>query len=328
MAIRIPQFDETPALQQMHGLLEQLTGNDLSVVITGEDGTGKELIAHALHQLSNRKHAPFITVNTTTVTPHSLHTLFEHAQNGVLFFDEISEMSDATQVELLHILQEETFHSSTDGQPKKYDLRIIVSSRHNLVQLADRGQFQKELFYRLNVASVRVPPVREHPKDIPALANHFLQRACEKTGKSKIFDAETLAIMESYHWPGNTREMENIIMRLCVLSPDSIIGKETFLAEIRAHHKNTTGMIAQPVTLERDIRNHLEQYFAAHTEGQLPPPGLYDRILPLFEKPLIEMTLKATHGNQLKAARVLGLNRNTLRKKITALQIDLQKLTG
>ncbi len=330
----------SPAMQEIYRALARLVNNDLTVTVIGESGTGKELVARALHQLGKRKAAPFVAINMAAIPrelveselfgyekgaftgAHARKTgKFEQALGGTLFLDEIGDMPMDAQTKLLRVLQQGEFTTVGGTRMIKSDVRIICATHHDLMQRVRGGEFREDLYYRLNVVPIRVPSLRERREDIAPLANYFLRKATEKGLLPKIFDAETLDAMRAYDWPGNVRELENMVYRLSALYPESIIGKEAFLTEIK--HEQPQEKISQAETLEKNVEAHLKQYFSAHGNGRLPPAGLYDRILPLLEKPLIEMTLRATGNNQVKAAYVLGINRNTLRKKIAELRIRI-----
>ncbi|NCY23543.1 MAG: nitrogen regulation protein NR(I) [Alphaproteobacteria bacterium] len=338
----------SPAMQEIYRALARLVNNDLTVTIIGESGTGKELVARALHQLGKRKKSPFVAVNMAAIPRELVESelfgyekgaftgaqqrksgKFELAEGGTLFLDEIGDMPMDAQTKLLRVLQQGEYTTVGGTRLIKTNVRIICATHRDLFQLVKSGQFREDLYYRLNVVPIRVPPLRERKEDIAPLAQYFLRRAADKGLSPKILDSETITAMHGYEWPGNVRELENMMYRLAALYSESIISRESFLSEISTDQKSPESG-GQPVsgTLEKSVEAHLRQYFAAHTADELPPPGLYDRILPLVEKPLIEMTLRATGGNQLKAAFVLGINRNTLRKKIQELAIDVDLLTA
>ncbi len=328
------------AMQEIYRTLARLVNNDLTVTVIGESGTGKELVARALHLLGKRKAAPFVAINMAAIPRELVESelfgyekgaftgaltrktgKFEQAQGGTLFLDEIGDMPMDAQTKLLRVLQQGEFTTVGGTRMVKAEVRIVCATHRDLAQLVKQGDFREDLYYRLNVVPIRIPALRERKEDIAPLAAYFLKKAAERGLTAKSLDADILAAMGEYDWPGNVRELENMMYRLSALYPESIIGKEAFLTELASNQPS--GQQPQPSTLEKDIGAHLKQYFAAHTGGRLPPSGLYDRILPLLEKPLIEMTLAATGGNQVKAAYVLGINRNTLRKKISELGIDL-----
>jgi len=330
----------SPAMQDIYRTLARLVNNDLTVTISGESGTGKELVARALHQLGKRKAAPFVAINMAAIPRELVESelfgyekgaftgalqrksgKFEQAEGGTLFLDEIGDMPMDAQTKLLRVLQQGEYITVGGTRLIKTNVRIVCATHRDLMQLVKSGDFREDLYYRLNVVPIRIPPLRERREDIAPLAQYFLRRAAEKGLPSKILDAETTVALCEYNWPGNVRELENMMYRLCALYSESIIGKEALLSEMSASQGDAPVPAA---TLEKNVEGHLKHYFAAHTSDHLPPPGLYDRILPLVEKPLIEMTLRATQGNQVKAAHVLGINRNTLRKKIADLGIDVE----
>ena len=331
----------SPAMQDIYRTLARLVNNDLTVTVIGESGTGKELVARALHQLGKRKKAPFVPINMAAIPRELVESelfgyekgaftgaqarksgKFEQAEGGTLFLDEIGDMPMDAQTKLLRVLQQGEYITIGGTRLIKTNVRIVCATHRDLIQLVKAGHFREDLYYRLNVVPLRIPPLRERREDIGPLAQYFLRKASEKGLSPKTLDAEAIAAMQAYDWPGNVRELENMMYRLSALYSENIISRESFLSESNAGKKDDSPA-AQGATLEKNVEAHLRQYFAAHTGDDLPPPGLYDRILPLVEKPLIEMTLQTTGGNQLKAAFVLGINRNTLRKKITELGIKI-----
>ncbi len=339
---------KSPAMQDIYRTLARLVNNDLTVTVIGESGTGKELVARALHQLGKRKKAPFVAINMAAIPRELVESelfgyekgaftgaqsrksgKFEQAEGGTLFLDEIGDMPMDAQTKLLRVLQQGEYITIGGTRLIKTNVRIVCATHRDLISLVKSGQFREDLYYRLNVVPLRIPPLRERREDIGPLAQYFLRKAEEKGLSPKLLDSEAINAMQSYEWPGNVRELENMMYRLSALYSESIISKESLLSEINAGKKDESPA-GQAATLEKNVEAHLRQYFNAHTgaqnENALPPPGLYDRILPLVEKPLVEMTLAATGGNQLKAAFVLGINRNTLRKKISDLGIDVDQV--
>ena len=335
----------SPAMQDIYRTLARLVNNDLTVTIIGESGTGKELVARALHQLGRRKKAPFVAINMAAIPRELVESelfgyekgaftgaqarksgKFEQAEGGTLFLDEIGDMPMEAQTKLLRVLQQGEYISIGGTRLVKTNVRIVCATHRDLIQLVKSGQFREDLYYRLNVVPLRIPPLRERREDIAPLAQYFLRKAEQKGLSPKILDPEAILAMQAHEWPGNVRELENMMYRLSALYSESIISRESLMSEIHAGKKDESPS-AQAHTLEKNVEAHLRQYFAAHSADALPPPGLYDRILPLVEKPLLEMTLQATGGNQLKAALVLGINRNTLRKKIAELGIEVDRLT-
>lgn len=334
----------SPAMQDIYRALARLVNNDLTVTVIGESGTGKELVARALHQLGKRKAAPFVALNMAAIPRELVESelfghekgaftgaqarksgKFEMAQNGTLFLDEIGDMPMDAQTKLLRVLQQGEYTTVGGTRVIKTQVRIICATHRDLSQLVKDGKFREDLYYRLNVVPIRVPPLRERKEDILPLSQYFLRKAADKGLSPKILDMEAVQVLQSYDWPGNVRELENMMYRFSALYSESIISKESAYNEVG---ELGSGASPQGGTLEKSVEAHLRQYFSAHTEDELPPAGLYNRILPLVEKPLLEMTLRATSGNQIKAANVLGINRNTLRKKIHDLGIDVNMLSA
>ncbi|MDE3059769.1 MAG: nitrogen regulation protein NR(I) [Pseudomonadota bacterium] len=330
----------SPPMQEIYRSLARLMNNDLTVTIIGESGTGKELVARALHQLGRRKSGPFVAINMAAIPRELVESelfgyekgaftganqrksgKFEQAEGGTLFLDEIGDMPMDAQTKLLRVLQQGEYLTVGGTQLLKANVRIVCATHRDLAQLVKSGAFREDLYYRLNVVPIRMPPLRERREDIAPLAQYFLRKASEKGLPLKTLDAQAIQAMTEYDWPGNVRELENMMYRISALYSESVIGKEVFLSEMRAGRREAAG--GEAPTLEKNVEAHLKQYFASHSGDDLPPPGLYDRILPLVEKPLIEMTLRATNGNQVKAAYVLGINRNTLRKRIGELKVDV-----
>jgi two-component system nitrogen regulation response regulator GlnG len=313
-------------------------------MITGESGTGKELVARALHEYGKRSKGPFVAVNMAAIPRELIESeLFGHekgaftgattseigrfrqAQHGTLFLDEIGDMPLDAQTRLLRVLQEGEYTTVGGRVPIRADVRIVAATHRDLTQLIAKGMFREDLYYRLNVVPIRLPPLRDRSEDIPELVRHFLARAADEGLAEKNLDRDAMTLMQQYRWPGNVRELENLIRRLTALYSEDVIGVEIIRAELNQAGRQAEGGAApDDEGLGGAVERHLSQYFDAHRDG-LPSPGLYDRVLREIERPLIQLTLNATHGNQLKAAKLLGLNRNTLRKKIRDLEIEVVK---
>ncbi len=324
------------AMQDIYRTLARVVNVDLTVMITGESGTGKELVARALHNLGPRKAKSFIALNMAAIPRELVESelfghekgaftgaharksgAFEQAEGGTLFLDEIGDMPLHAQTRLLRVLQQGEYSRVGGTKTSASNVRIITATHRDLAQLVKKDVFREDLFYRLNVVQLRMPALRERREDIPELVNYFLAKAHEKGLPRKEFARDALTLLRAHHWGGNVRELENLIYRLATLYPDPIIDAPIVhkeLADSNSQHEQTD------TPLSELVRRHVAAYFKSH-EGSLPSPGVYDRLMPLIEKPLIEITLAATQGNQLKAADVLGMNRNTLRKKIVELGI-------
>lgn len=340
----LPLIGRSPAMQEIYRVLARLMSTDLAVIITGESGTGKELVARALHDYGKRRNGPFVAVNMAAIPRELIESelfghekgaftgataryagRFEQAQGGTLFLDEIGDMPLEAQTRLLRVLQQGEFVPVGGRAPIRADVRIIAATHRDLRALIRQGLFREDLYYRLNVVPIRLPPLRERTEDIPDLVRHFLSQADAEGLPGKSLDNAALNRLREYRWPGNVRELENLIRRLAALYSDDTIGLdiiEAELAEAPAEEAGEGGAAPRDDNLGSAVERHLRDYFAAHDDG-LPPPGLYDRVLQEVERPLIELSLSATRGNQLKAAALLGLNRNTLRKKIRELDIEV-----
>ncbi|MGH7012923.1 MAG: nitrogen regulation protein NR(I) [Stellaceae bacterium] len=341
---QLPVIGRSPAMQEIYRVLARLMGTDLTVMITGESGTGKELVARALHDYGKRRGGPFVAINMAAIPRELIESelfghekgsftgatargvgRFEQAQGGTLFLDEIGDMPLEAQTRLLRVLQRGEYTTVGGRTPIRADVRIIAATHRDLRQSIRQGLFREDLFYRLNVVPLRLPPLRERTEDIPALVRHFLQLAHNEGLPLKMLDQPAMERLKSYRWPGNVRELENLVRRVAALYSQEVIGLdavEAELAEATPPPINAAPEAAANEGLGTAAERHLRDYFNAH-KGGLPPAGLYDRVLREIERPLIQLTLGATRGNQLRAAQLLGLNRNTLRKKIRELEIDV-----
>jgi len=340
----MPLIGRSAAMQEIYRVLARLMGTDLTVLITGESGTGKELVARALHDYGKRKRGPFVAVNMAAIPRELIESelfghekgaftgaqnrgvgRFEQAESGTLFLDEIGDMPIEAQTRLLRVLQQGEYTTVGGRTPIRTDVRIVAATNRNLRQLVRQGLFREDLFYRLNVVPLRLPPLRERADDIPDLVRHFMTAAAEEGLPLKSISTEALGLLRQYRWPGNVRELENLVRRLTALYAEDTIGAEVIeleLAETQMSPQESEGRASE--SLGDAVERHLTTYFTAHADG-LPPAGLYERILHEIERPLIALSLSATRGNQIKAASLLGLNRNTLRKKIRDLDIPIVK---
>jgi len=343
-----PLIGRSPAMQGIFRSMARLINTDLSVMITGESGTGKEVVARALHDLGHRKSGPFVAINMAAIPRDLIESeLFGHergaftgaerrhegrftqARGGTLFLDEIGDMPPEAQTRLLRVLQDGTYTRVGGRELLKADVRIIAATHKNLPEQISSGQFREDLYYRLNVVPLNLPPLRERHEDIEDLANHFLMRGMNTGLAKKEFSRDALNLLNKMTWPGNVRELENLVLRLLVLVDDVVI-RPSDITAVMVHPRTKEEAVTEglspsdPVmlSLAGAAQFHIDRYFRAH-DDDLPPAGLYTRVMAEVEKPLIEETLRSTAGNQLKAADVLGLNRNTLRKKIRELGITL-----
>jgi two-component system nitrogen regulation response regulator GlnG len=337
---RLPIIGRSPAMQEIYRILARLMGTDLTVLIAGESGTGKELVAQALHDYGKRRAGPFVAVNMAAIPRELIESelfghergaftgasarsagRFEQAIGGSLFLDEIGDMPIEAQTRLLRVLQNGEYLPVGGRTPIRADVRIIAATHRDLRQLVRQGLFREDLFYRLNVVPIRLPALRERSEDVPELAAHFLAEAAAAGLPAKTLDPAALDRLKRHSWPGNVRELENLIRRLAALYPQETIGPEVVEAEL-AEAAPPQPAPSRGESLSEAVERHLRGYFAAHRDG-IPAAGLYDRVLREIERPLLQLSLAATRGNQIRAAELLGLNRNTLRKKLRELEIEV-----
>ena len=337
----IPLVGRSPAMQDIYRMLARLMQTDLTVMISGESGTGKELVARALHDYGKRRKGPFVAVNMAAIPRDLIESelfghergaftgaqarsvgRFEQAEGGTLFLDEIGDMPMDAQTRLLRVLQQGEYTTVGGRIPIRTDVRIIAATNKDLRQLIRQGLFREDLFFRLNVVPIRIPPLRERTDDIPDLIRHFLNTAEREGLPAKTIEAAAIEAMQRYRWPGNVRELENLIRRLTALYPQETITAPIIDNEIGPMSEIEAAPAGDADSISGALERHLASYFSEFGNG-LPPPGLYQRVLREVEPPLISAALGATRGNQIKAAELLGLNRNTLRKKIRELDIHV-----
>ncbi|WP_193141185.1 MULTISPECIES: response regulator [unclassified Meridianimarinicoccus] len=316
-ADELPLVGRTPAMQSLYRLVARVMNTELSVMISGESGTGKSLIARAIHDFSDRRAMPFVVASAADlVGVDGPASLMARARGGSILFDEVGDFDLEAQARVVRMLD-------GFGDPSP---RIMATSQEDLSGRIDDGGFRQDLYYRLSGVTVQVPALRERVDDIPLLADHFLARAERDGAPARRFDDTAMEMIRAYSWPGNVRQLENTVRRLVVTSPEDQISKadvEHVLGNQPAMEP-IGGRAADTDKLSASVGAHLKRYFDLHG-GVLPPPGLYQRILREVEMPLIEIALDATGGNQAKCADLLGINRNTLRKKITDLDIRVTR---
>ena len=343
----IPLIGRSPAMQEIYRVLARLMQTDLTVMISGESGTGKELVARALHDYGKRRSGPFVAINMAAI-PRDLIECelfghekgaftgantrsagrFEQAEGGTLFLDEIGDMPMEAQTRLLRVLQQGEYTTVGGRTPIKADVRIIAATNKDLRQLIQQGLFREDLFFRLNVVPLRLPPLRERTEDIPDLIRHFFAVVEREGLPPKQIDQAALERLKRHRWPGNVRELENLGRRLAALYPQETITAAVVDAELAQPALVTPGESQRgEENLSSAVERYLAHYFSEF-DDDLPPPGLYHRILREVEGPLLSAALAATRGNQIRAADLLGVNRNTLRKKIRDLDIQVYRTGG
>ena len=339
----MPLVGRSPAMQDIYRALARLMQTDLTVMITGESGTGKELVARALHNFGKRRNGPFVAINMAAIPRDLIEAelfghekgaftgatarssgRFEQAEGGTLFLDEIGDMPMDAQTRLLRVLQEGEYTMVGGRTPIKSNVRIVAATHRDLSQMIRQGLFREDLYYRLNVVPIRLPPLRERIDDIGDLVGHFLRAAQQEGEPVKTISPDAVRLMQNYAWPGNVRELENLVRRLVALYADESISREIVQAELNITDRQTVQTNSGPIDVSAAVETHVAQLLREH-EPKLPPAGLYQRVLDKVEAPLIAMVLNACGGNQIKASELLGLNRNTLRKKIRAHSIEIVK---
>ena len=312
----LPLVGRTPAMQALYRLVARVMNTDLAVLITGESGTGKSLIARAIHDFSDRRTLPFVVAQASDLAGvDGPMTVLSKVRGGSLVFDEVADYDDDAQARIVRMLD-----ILGDQAP-----RIMATSQADLAARMDQGAFRQDLFYRLGGVTLQVPALRERVDDIPLLAEHFLAKGERDLAALRRLAPDARGLVRAYSWPGNVRQLENTLRRLMVTSAEAEITR----SEVEAVLGNQPAM--EPLKgggegekLSASVAKHLKRYFDLHG-GALPPAGVYQRILREVELPLIEIALDATAGNQAKCADLLGINRNTLRKKITDLDIRVTR---
>ncbi len=333
----LPLIGRSPAMQDVYRVIARVISNDLTVLISGESGTGKELVARAIHDLGPRRDAPFLAINMAAIPRELIEAelfghergaftgaqarnagRFEQAAGGTLFLDEIGDMPIEAQTRLLRVLQSGEFTTVGGARTIKADVRIVAATNRDLDSLVQSGQFREDLFYRLNVVPVTLPALRERRQDIALLARHFLDRAAEHGLPRKRLDEAAVRAIEAHDWPGNVRQLENIMRRLAVLSRDEVIGAPELSVILGTP---TDAQAPNDISLDAAVRTRIDRLARENPRG-LDDGTLYERIISEVERPLIETMLARHGGNQLRAARAMGINRNTLKKRLDTLGID------
>jgi len=329
----LPLIGRSRSMQSVYRIIARVMNNDLTVLIEGESGTGKDLAARAIHHLGRRKAGPFVPVSLAALQREQIEQdLFgggrpeggrhqgkvREAAGGTLFLDEVGDMPPEAQTRLVRFLQDTRF--ATSGED--LDVRLLASTKHDLRSLVDRGLFREDLYYRLNVVSLRLPPLRERKDDIPDLAAAFLVRAKKEGLPEKQLDKSAFDLLVAYDWPGNVRELENLIRRLSALSPEPFISAREIERELRSTSQPAEAERAFEAEIESLLSRHFISALSADPERDSESGQIYQTVVEQIERPLIKLALTATSGNKVKAAALLGLNRNTLRAKINSLGIS------
>ena len=330
---KLPMIGTSLAMQQVYKNIAKITKTNHTVLITGESGTGKELVARAIHNFSPRKSYPFVVINMASLPENLIESelfgyekgaftgaekrtlgYFEKANGGTLFLDEIGDMPIDIQARLLRVLQFGELSRVGGRDIIKTDVRIISATNKDLLNCVENQSFREDLYYRINVINIELPPLRDRENDIVSLSNHFLSKYSENT---KQIDQSSLEFLKSYNWPGNVRELENLFKRISVLSSENVISVDTIETLIDHQIKGTEASINKDknINFSNFFNEFLDRFFDT-IENENIKLNLYDKFLNEIEKPLIIKTLKYFKGNQIKTANVLGINRNTLRTKI------------
>lgn len=329
----LPLVGRSQAMQSVFRMITRVLRNDLTVLILGESGTGKELVAEAIHHLGDRSGGPFIAVNTAAIPAELIESelfghekgaftgavarhigKFEQAAEGTLFLDEIGDMPMQAQTRLLRALQSGTIRRVGGREEISLDVRIIAATNKDLEPLISAGQFREDLYYRLNVVPIHIPPLRERPDDIEALARHFLQQASNEGLPRRQLTPGASELLSRQPWRGNVRELKNFIFRMALLAREDLIDKDA-LTPLLGQGGQGLDTISGSVSIEGAVEQWLSE--------TKPAPGtVYEAAIAAFERPLFAEILKETGGNQLRAAQQLGINRNTLRKRLSELSLD------
>jgi two-component system nitrogen regulation response regulator GlnG len=333
----LPLIGRSPAMQDVYRMITRVLRNDLSVLILGESGTGKELVAEAIHQLGHRKEGPFVAVNTAAIPRELIESelfghekgsftgavarsigKFEQAHGGTLFLDEIGDMPAEAQTRLLRALQSGRIRRVGGREEVAIDVRIVAATNRDLTPMIADGSFREDLFYRLNVVPIRLPALRERTADIEPLARHFLRLAATEGLPARKLSPEAAQLLARQPWRGNVRELKNLVYRAALLAREDTI-------DAAAIGQLLTESPAVESAGQPDFGGALRTWL-----GETRPANgtLYHAALAAFEKPLFEHALACTGGNQLRAAALLGINRNTLRKRLSDLEIDPDRFSG
>lgn len=329
----------SPAMREIYKTVGKVAPSDMTVLVQGESGTGKELIARAIHFNSKRLGKPFIAINCAAIPKELLESelfgfekgaftgaverklgKFEQANGGTIFLDEIGDMTLDLQAKILRVLQEKEVTRTGGNQSIAVDTRIVAATNQDLEEKVKERTFREDLFYRLNVVPIRLVPLRGRKEDIPLLIEYFLAKTCaEMDIPLKRCTSDAIELLKDYPWPGNVRELENTIKRTVILSSDNFLTMDDFSSLRHETPSSRSEDISLESLVEQKLRSCLDNLEKMETGD------LYGMVLEQIERPLIRFVLEKTRGNQVKAADILGINRNTLRKKIQELDIEIRK---
>lgn len=331
----------SPAMQDIYKTIGKVAGSDVTILIQGESGTGKELVARAVHFNSSRLGKPFVAINCAAIPRDLLeselfgsekgaytgssdrkHGKFEQAHRGTIFLDEIGDMPLDLQAKILRVLQEHEVTRIGGNQNIPVDVRIVAATNQDLIERVRRKEFREDLYYRLNVVPITLVPLRERREDINELAHYFLDRACAELDlPQKKLSSEAMSLLVAHNWPGNVRELENTIKRAVILSNDPILTPSDF----EGIEPSVGGAVSvdQEGSLESLVDAKLRS--CLHGIEKIERGDIHNMVLEQIERPLIRLILEKTRWNQVKAADILGINRNTLRKKIQELGIEMKR---
>ena len=310
----LPLIGRSDPMQEVYRIISRVMNTDLTVLIEGESGTGKELAARAIHQLGSGERGIFKALDLAAMPTEQIskdlfgtpeHPGLAFQEDATLYLDEIGDLPAEAQTQLVKLMRE------AGGA------RIIASTRQPLAKLVDEGEFREDLFYRINVVRIFMPPLRQRKEDIPELVRAFLLRAQRKGLAAKQIESAAMDLMMAYDWPGNVRELENLILRLAALSPDPVISQRDIERELRAEALKD---ISSNTSFEKEVETLLHRYVMADLLQASPDDSkIHQQVLEQVERPLIKLALSVTSGNKLRTAALLGVNRNTLRARINSL---------
>ena len=312
----LPIVGKTVLMQNLYRFVARLMNSELPILISGESGTGKTLVAQVLHDFSDRRNMPLVRMRSEDLVElDGPSKILARAKDGTILIEEISDLGPAEQGRLVSMID----------SPGEYSPRFLATLVGDTTETVDEQKVRRDLFYRLGGAPITVPSLRDRFDDIPLLADFFLEQVDKEIGVSRNFDQAAMQLIQSYTWPGNVRQLENMVKRLSLTAKEAIIS----VNEVKQALSNQPEVSAvlfngESDRLASDVDKHLRRYFDLHG-SQLPPNGVYQRILKEIEIPLLTIALDATGGNQAKCANLLGINRNTLRKKISELEIQVTR---